>query len=123
MYAILGPVAITFLCQHTASAPLVARVPHDLPVQHSGRLEHEVRRLLVVDPVINFEPRLVEPVGDHSLSSSKVRAPQTKAAMAKGNLILYRVKLNLAKKVLRISSSKLSHLKEISTAYQQLLFF
>ena len=36
---------------------------------------------------------------------------------------LYRVKLNLPKKVLRNSSSKLSYLKEISTAYQQLPFF
>ena len=30
---------------------------------------------------------------------------------------MHRVKLNLPKKVLRISSSKLSYLKEISTAY------
>ena len=35
----------------------------------------------------------------------------------------YRVKLNLPKKVLRISCTKLSYLKEISTAYQQLPFF
>ena len=37
--------------------------------------------------------------------------------------VVYRVKLNLPKKVLRIFSSKLSYLKEISTAYQQLPFF
>ena len=36
---------------------------------------------------------------------------------------MYRVKLNLPKKVLRISSTKLSFLNEISTAYQQLPFF
>ena len=39
------------------------------------------------------------------------------------DLSTYRVKLNLPKKVLRISTSKLSYLKEISTAYQQLAFF
>ena len=36
---------------------------------------------------------------------------------------VYRVKLNLPKEVLRISSTKLSFLNEISTAYQQLPFF
>ena len=34
--------------------------------------------------------------------------------------VVYRVKVNLPKKVLRILSSKLSYLNEISTAYQQL---
>ena len=35
----------------------------------------------------------------------------------------YRFKLNLLKKVLRMSSTKLSFLNGISTAYQQLPFF
>ena len=36
---------------------------------------------------------------------------------------MYRFKLNLPRKVLRISASKLSYLNEISTAYLQLPLF